>query len=299
MKKASLMIIAAAVCWGAIPIFYHSMSANGLTRMQTITVRFTLSALGYVCYLLVRDPSKLRIKRPAHLLYFVGTGVCSLAFFNFCYITCIGRAGVACAALLLYTAPVFVLVMSALLFHERITARGLAALLLTVVGCAGVAGVFSGGAALAPSALLWGLGAGFGYALYSIFGKYALRHYCPETITAYTAVFAAAATLPLAEPAKLMRLAGQPAVLASGLGCALLCTVLAYLLYTAGLSGVPAGRAAVLSTAEPVVATVLGAVLLGERVTWDKLLGIVLVLGAIVVLSVQRPAGKTARQARE
>lgn len=299
MKKASLMIVAAAVCWGAIPIFYHGMSASGLTRLQTITVRFTLSALGYVCYLLVRDPSKLRIKRPAHLLYFVGTGVCSLAFFNFCYITCISRAGVACAALLLYTAPVFVLVMSALLFHERISTRGLIALLLTVAGCAGVAGVFSGGVSVAPSALLWGLGSGFGYALYSIFGKFALRHYSPETITAYTAVFAAAATLPLAEPLQLARLACRPAVLASGLGCALICTVLAYLLYTAGLSGVPAGRASVLSTAEPVVATVLGAVLLHEAVTWDKLLGIALVLGAIIVLSLQRPTETAGRQRME
>ena len=286
MKKAYLLIVAAAMCWGAIPVFYSGMSAHGLSSMQTITMRFSLAAAGYVVYLALRDPSLLRIKRPRHLLYFIGTGVCSLAFFNFCYITCIKYAGVAVAALLLYTAPVFVMVLSAILFREKLTARCLSALALTVLGCVFVAGVFTaGGVRLTPAALLWGLGSGFGYALYSIFGKYALVHYRPETITAYTAVFAALATVPLARPVQLLGLCRSPAVLLNALGCALVCTVFAYLLYTAGLAKVPAGQAAILSTAEPVVATVLGVTLLHEAVSWDKLCGILLVLGAIVLLN--------------
>ncbi|MGI6181827.1 MAG: DMT family transporter [Agathobaculum sp.] len=289
MKKARLLIIVAAICWGTIPVFYHIMSAAGLNSMQTITMRFSFAALGYVLYLLIRDRSLLRIKRPRHLLYFVGTGLCSLAFFNFCYITCIRHAGVAVAALLLYTAPAFVLLMSAALFREKLTGRGLLSLVMTVLGCAFVAGAFSGkGLTMTPAALLWGLGSGFGYALYSIFGKYALRHYGAETITAYTAVFAALATFPLSEPARLIRLAANPSVLLSALGCAVVGTVFAYLLYTAGLSKVPAGQASILSTVEPVVATILGVLLLKETMTIHKLCGIALVLGAIVVLNLQK-----------
>lgn len=284
MKKARLMIVTAAMCWGMIPLFYHMMSTAGLNRMQTIAMRFFFAAIGYVLYLLMRDRTLLRIHRPVHLLYFMGTGVCSLAFFNFCYVTCIHQAGVTVGVLLLYTAPAFVLAMSALLFRETLTARGIAALGMTVLGCAFVAGVFSGGGLrISPAALLWGLGAGFGYALYSIFGKFALRHYRAETITAYTAVFAAAATLPLAEPAGLLRLAARPAVWGGALGCALICTVLAYLLYTAGLVKVPAWQAAILSTVEPVVATLLGVLLLQEQMTGGKLCGIGLVLSAIAL----------------
>lgn len=253
--------------------------------MQTITMRFTIAALGYVIYLLIRNRSLLRMERPAHLLYFIGTGICSLAAFNYCYITCIRYAGTAVAALLLYTAPAFVLVMSAVLFQERLTGRGLLALGMTILGCAFASGVFGGGVTIGTAALLWGLGSGFGYALYSIFSKFALRHYQPETITVYTAVFAALATLPLAEPAQLVQMLDRPAVLAGALGSALLCTVLAYLLYTAGLAGTLAGKAAVLSTAEPVVASVLGVLLLHESMSWDRLCGILLVLGAIAVLN--------------
>jgi len=283
--SSSIKILAAGICWGFIPVFYHVMSSAGLGRVQTITMRFTFAALGYIVYLLIRDAELLRIKRPKHLWYFVGTGVCSLAAFNFCYITCIRYAGVAVAALLLYTAPAFVLVMSVVLFKEPLTKRGLLALGMTVLGCAFVSGVFGGGGNIGAAALLWGLGSGFGYALYSIFSKYALVHYRPETITAYTAVFAALSTLPFSDPAQLVRKATAPEALLSALGCSILCTVLAYLLYTLGLEHVDAGKAAVLSAIEPAVASVLGVVLLGEPVTRGKLCGIVLVLGAIAALN--------------
>lgn len=286
MKRARIQIITAAVCWGFIPVFYHIMSATGLNRMQTITMRFTLAAVGYVLCLLVRDRSLLRIKKPAHLLYFVGTGVCSLAAFNFCYITCIKYAGVATAALLLYTAPAFVLVMGAVFFHEAVTGRSLAALAMTVLGCAMVAGISPSNAALNLSALLWGLGSGFGYALYSVFSKLALRDYSAETITAYTAVFAAAATLPLSHPQELLSI--SPTALFSGIGCALICTVLAYGLYTAGLTQVPAAQASVLATVEPVVAALLGVLLLQEPMSVQKLCGIALVLGAVALLALPR-----------
>lgn len=299
MKKARLMIVIAAICWGTIPVFYHGMAAAGLSRVQTIAMRFTLAAVGYVICLAFRDRTLLRIKRPLHLLYFVGTGICSLAFFNFCYMTCIAGAGVAVAALLLYTAPAFVLVMSAILFQERLSVRGVLALAMTVVGCAFVAGAFSGAISVTPAALLWGLGSGFGYALYSIFGKFALRKYKPETITAYTAVFAALATLPFARPVKLAGLLQDATVWLHALGCALIGTVLAYLLYTAGLTKVPAGQASVLSTVEPVVATILSAALLGEAVTADKLCGIVLVLAAVALLNARRKAGEIAPCGRE
>jgi len=269
------------------------MSSAGLGRMQTITLRFTFAAIGYIVYLLLHDPALLIINRPAHLKYFLGTGVCSLAAFNFCYISCIKYAGVSVAALLLYTAPAFVLIMSVRLFNEPLTTRGIIALVMTVLGCAFVSGIFSGKSSLSVPALLWGLGSGFGYALYSIFSKYALVHYSPKTITAYTAVFASLSTLPFSNPPELIRAISKPVVLFGALGCALVCTVLGYLLYTSGLENVPAGRAAVLSTVEPVVASILGVALLDESISWDKICGIALVLCAIVVLNLSQPGHKS------
>lgn len=280
-----LMIAGAGALWGLIAIFFKLLTADGLDVFQTVAIRFSFSSLLLLLYLAIRSPELLRIRRPAHLLYFVGSGMASLAFFNFCYYTAIERAGVAVAALLLYTAPAFVILFSRLLFGEALTRRKLIALALTIAGCACIAGVFGGRLNLTRAALLFGLGSGVGYALYSIFGKLALRHYAPETVTVYSFLFAALGMLPLAHPAVLALRLTEPHVFFSGLGIALLCTVGAYLLYTAGLTHVDAGRASILATVEPVVAVLLGFLAFHERVTADKLAGVALVLGAIVLSS--------------
>jgi len=300
LPKARLLVILAAICWGFIPVFYYNMAAAGLTRMQAITMRFTLAAIGYVICLGIQDRILLRIQKPAHLWYFVGTGIGSLALFNFCYITCIQLAGVAVAALLLYTAPAFVLLLSALLFHEKLSGRGLLALGMTIAGCAFVAGIASEQVTLTKTAFLWGLGSGFGYALYSIFSKFALRDYTAETITAYTAVFAALATFPFSHPAGLVHtLATHPTALLSAIGCALFCTVVAYRLYTTGLLVLPAAQASILATVEPVVAAVLGVLLLQESMTLSKLGGMALILGSIVVLGLPTHSTHPAHPAQQ
>mgnify|MGYP006976687884 CR=1 FL=1 len=59
-------------------------------------------------------------------------------------------------------------------------------LAMTFVGCILVTGLLEGGGAV----ITWqgigiGLAAGVGYALYSIFGRYALVHYHPYTVTVF------------------------------------------------------------------------------------------------------------------
>lgn len=287
MKKQTygLMIAGAGVLWGLISIFFKLLTAAGLDGFQTVAVRFGFSAVLLLAWLAVRSPALLRIRHPAHLLYFLGTGILSQAFFNFCYYTAIDRAGVAVAALLLYTAPAFVIVFSRVLFREAITGRKLAALVLTILGCACISGAFGGALAISRAALLYGLGSGLGYALYSIFGKLALRDYAPETVTVYSFVFATLGLLPLAHPAELVTRLTEPAVLLPGAGIALLCTVGAYLLYTAGLTHVEAGQASILATVEPVVAALLGFLAFHENVTMSGIAGIALILSAIVLAS--------------
>lgn len=290
MKKASLFVVAAGICWGMTPIFYRILTNYHLSRLQTISLRFLFAAVGYTAFLLWKDRSLLKLKKPSHLLYFIGTGICSLAFFNFCYVSCIEYTGVATAALLMYTAPVFVMLMSAALFHEKIEKRGVIALFLTVLGCAFVSGIFSQEFSIKFIAFLWGIGSGVGYALYSIFSKFALKYYKPETITAYTIIFAAIATVPFANPIELMEALQKPSVFAAALGAGVVCTVIAYLLYTAGLQTVPAGRASILSTVEPVVATILGAILLHEPIEIYKITGIIFILCAVFMLNAPKRA---------
>ena len=135
--------------------------------------------------------------------------------------------------------------------------------------------------------VLLGLGSGIGYGLYSIFGRLALeKGYHPMTVSAYTFLFACVGVLPFVKPIKLIEtMNGQPALWGWAFAMAFLCTCMSFTLYTVGLKYMEAGRAAVLATLEPIVTTIVGVVIYKEALSAVMVLGIVLVLGASVLIS--------------
>lgn len=285
MKKAYLQIIAAAALWGCIGLFLKLLTAAGLTSMQGVALRSVVGVVFYGLFLFFTDRTALFIV-PRDWYYFFGTGVCSLLFFNWCYFSAITRSSMSVAAVLLYTSPVFVTLMSALFFREKITPVKTAALAVTFAGCVLVTGLFPlGRETVSLPVLLFGLGSGFGYALYSIFGKFVLKKYSPATVTFYTILFCALFSLPIsglsANPAPL----GDWRAWAGALGVGVLCCALPYHLYTTGLRDAEPGRAAILATIEPFVAAGLGILLFHEAVTPWKLLGMAAILGAVILLN--------------
>ena len=219
-----------------------------------------------------------------HLKYFFGTGVVSVLLFTCCYFTCQKLCSLAVASILLYTAPSFVVVLSAILWKEPVTGRKLTALALTLAGCALVCGLFGGGLDVTLTGVLLGLGAGFFYALYSIFGRYALAHYSSMTVTLWTFLFAGPASLVLLRPAELAPLIREPKLLLTAAGLVVFSTVLPYIFYTRGLSHVESGRASIMASLEPVVAALAGVLIFGEPMSGLTLAGIVLVLSGVVIL---------------
>ena len=83
--------------------------------------------------LLVMDRKALGVQ-PRHLPWFFGTGVVSILFFTLCYFRCQQIASLAVAAILLYTAPAFVVILSAILWRDRLTGKKLLALVLAFLG---------------------------------------------------------------------------------------------------------------------------------------------------------------------
>ena len=209
----------------------------------------------------------------------------SLTFFNYCYFNCIAASSLAVAALLLYTAPIFVMVMSVFLFKESFTTKKAVALVMTFAGCGCVTGAFSGSLNLTFMGLLYGLGSGFGYALYSIFGKYAVEKYTSATITVYTFYFSSLAALPIADfPSNTFNQLNAAAIL-NVLGLGLVCAVIPYLLYNKGLVYVDPGQVSILATIEPLVAAVIGICYFQEPLTAQKLVGMGLIFAAIILLN--------------
>jgi len=291
-KLPYFMIAFAAAMWGLIGFFVKGLNNAGFSSMEIVAIRVVTAALilvlvGIAFY---RRHLKIRVK---DLYLFVGTGILSIVFFNWSYFTAINLMNIPIAVALLYTSPAFVAVLSFLFLKESINRRKLLAIVMTVIGCTLAAGITGhGGTSFSVSSILIGLGAGFGYALYSIFGKVALRRYHPFTVTLYTFLVASAALVPTTG------IVSKTAVLFTGntwlyaIGLGIFPTVVAYFAYSWGLERTESSTAAVVATLEPVIATMLGILVYGDRLGGLQMIGSALIIISVISINISFPIRK-------
>ena len=262
-KTAPFFIIAAGVCWGVIGIFSRQLAGLGFSPVQIAFGRSFVTAVVMVLFMATTRSSELAIAK-RDIWMFLGTGLCSIVFFNICYFTAIQLTTLSMAAILLYTAPSIVMVLSVLLFKEA----------FTPVGKVNVPGVLAG------------LGAGFGYALYSIFARYALAKYTPFAVTTWTFVVAAAGLIGFSHAGQIAAVVlAVPEAAALFVLLGVVSTALPFGLYTLGLNKMEAGKASILASVEPLTSTLVGVAVFHELLTAAGLGGIACILGAVVLLN--------------
>ncbi|MFS0781438.1 DMT family transporter [Bacillus sp. 1P06AnD] len=285
--KYSVMVITAAFFWGMIGLFVKGLSKLGLSELEIVTIRVLFSAIILFLIGLLTYRNQLKIKWKDTYL-FIGTGLCSIAFFNWAFFTSINMLNLSIAVILLYTAPAFVMVMSVLFLKEQASFTKIVLLILTLVGCLMVVGLEG----LAGMGNKWGyiigLSAGFGYALYSIFGKFALVKYSSFTISFYTFLVASLVLVPAVRIWRVFPVLVNPHALLYIGGLCCLSTVAAFLLYTEGLKGIESSKASILSTVEPLTAMLIGLFLFGDRLTYIQMLGGVIICLSAIGASVEK-----------
>ena len=285
---APAAVLLAGILWGSMGIFVRKYNTWGLESLQIVAIRACVTAILLLLGLLLfrRELLKIRWK---DIWCFLGTGLCSILFFNYCYFKTITLTSLSVAAVLLYTAPAMVMVMSAFLFEEKFNSRKCFALFLAFGGCVLVTGLVGSELRLTAAGILTGFGAGFGYALYSIFSRFALQKgYHSLTIMAYTFLFAALGVIPMVEKGSILRVVSKsPETILFTLIFAIVSTVLPYFVYTWGLQYVENGAASILASVEPVMASLIGVFLFREKISLPELCGIIMVLVSVVICSRQ------------
>lgn len=284
MKKyASVAILLAGVLWGTMGLFTRYFTGIGFTASQSAFLRLFFAAVIFVAIGFVKYRSKLKIKLHDVPL-FVITGVVSIFLMSFCYFKAISTSSMSVAAILLYTAPFFVTIASAILYKEKITMVKTVALVTAFVGCVLISGV---GGTVSTIGILFGLLSGITYASYSIFGKKLLEKYDSYTVTLWCFVFAALGSACVVNPISTMT-----QLIDHGIGVVLIAVTmglitafLPFTLYTYGLNYTEAGKASVMATIEPMTATVAGALVFSEYPDIFGVTGIILILAAIVLLN--------------
>lgn len=283
-NMAYVYILSGAALWGMIGLFVTFLYEAGFSPTQVVAIRAISASIFLLCFVFWKKREAIKIKL-SDSKYFVGTGVISIVFFNWCMFEAIKETSISVSSVLLYTAPAFVMIFSRFFFKELFTIRKVLALIITFIGCILVIGLFQNtNESVTIYGLLVGLGSGFFYALYSIFGKFALIKYSSVTVTTYTFVFAAIAITPFSGLWHVGTIFTNLEVWVSIIGLGLFSTLLAFLLYTKGLESVESGRASILATVEPVVATLIGFLVFQEKLSVWQYVGIIAVIMAVFIV---------------
>jgi DME family drug/metabolite transporter len=303
LRGYALVLLGAAL-WATLGLFYtHLIDDFGLSPRTVVFFRALLTAAVLFAAHVAAWGARGRaggvfpsVTRWRDLAGFAVFGAVGIAVFYNVYVNAVDLTGMAVAAVLMYTAPAWVTVISALFMGEQLTRIKAAAVVLAMAGAGLVARIYDPNVLrLNPRGVLFGLGAGLTYGLYTIFSKVNLRQHPPWTVIAFALGFGSLFMLPFQDFAEVAGAVTSPETLPWLLGVTLGPTLLGGISFNMGLRDVPASNASIIATLEPVIATVLGWQFLGETLEWLQLGGGVLVLGAVMMLSRTRRGGTGGR----
>jgi drug/metabolite transporter (DMT)-like permease len=273
---------AAAALWGCSGIFATALLGLGLTAGSNALLRPVLGGVALLLGAIAFARSSLRPGWRAFLLL-AGPGGAITALFQIAYQSSFAESGVTTTVALLYLAPAITVAASGPLLGEWPTGRQLALAALSVVGVwLTVTGAEDASMDLGARGLVWGVLAGTSYAGYTLFGRWGARRHGSYATLLHTnlgSCLLIAIGLPLLglrvvmpQSAEAWRLMGV---------YALLTVTLSSLLYYDALHRIEAGRAAIATTLEPVVAAVLATLILDQGLEPRGWAGLAMVVGGV------------------
>jgi drug/metabolite transporter (DMT)-like permease len=286
-----LLASAAAAMWALNGSLARFLLDDGVGALRLAQLRSALSWVILVAVLLAVRPGLLRVeRRDVPRLAFLG--IAGLALVHATYFFAIDRLEIGVALTIQYLGPLLILLWLRLA-HGRRLARGLwGAAVLSVAGCFLVVRAYDVGG------LDWlGLAAAFGaavtFAIYLVASERAGRRYEPVTTLAWAFGFASLFWL-VAQPLWSFPYHRFDSLgnLALGLGVVVVGTLLPFMAMVAAVRHIPASRAAVVATLEPVLAAVFAWAIHGEGLSPVQIGGGLLVVAAVVWIQLQRVIGE-------
>jgi drug/metabolite transporter (DMT)-like permease len=281
----SVLILVSAVLYGVSPILAKVAYAYGVSTLTLLAVRSTFAT---ACLWLGLAASGRSARVPSFsLAALLVTGTTLIPVQVFGYFWALGALPASSASVLIYTFPLHVAWMGRVFLREHLGPDEVAVLIVVVAGALLVAGqtpLPAGGSlqlfAIAVSTLTAGL--------YMVVARRIVRDVEPVAAMAILAPASAVTYSAVGLATGQLQINLPPVAIAATLGSAALANIAAPLLLLSALRSVPAARAAMLGTLEPVVTVLLSVLFLGDAMTALRALGITIVIGGIALLQARR-----------
>jgi drug/metabolite transporter (DMT)-like permease len=285
LNKGYAIAVTGVVLWSTTAIFISYLLTRYTLAPLTLAFwrdLFTTSALALGLFVTRRD--LLRVERRQRL-FLAGYGL-SLTLMNTLWTFSVALNGAAVATVLVYSSPAFTAVAARWLFGERLTLGRIAAIAASLIGCALVSGAYAPEAwSVNPWGIVVGIGAGLGFTLYSLAGKFSARRGINSWTATLSAFAVATCLLFFTQNGATLFTPGRAvdgwAIL---FVLAVLPTLGGFGLYTASLSYLPAGTANLIASLEPALTALLAFLLLGESLNAAQWIGSLFILGGVLSL---------------
>lgn len=273
-----------SIFFGCIPFFTLPLYEVGYTSDLTLFYRFFVASLFMGLFLLLtRKSFSISFKSLCSIMLH-GANYFIIALFLF---LALRYADSGLVTTIFYTNPVFVLLLSVVFFHEKLELYKLVLIIITSFGVGLLSGFFSGGMVISFSGLVLSLLAGIGYAVYIILLiKLPAHDVSREVFSFYLFLFGALAALIYMLCFGNFILAATVNEWTNILGSALITGVISNLLLIYALPKIGAVYTVIIGVLEPLTAVFIGIIHFGEEMTFEKALGIMIVVSAIILLTV-------------
>lgn len=294
MVRSYGCIFVAGCLWGTNGLFVKLMQGCGSSSAYTGFIRIVLSFLILVVITLVKEgPKAFKISKNT-LISCMLLGLVCQALYNYVYSSAINSLGVSFACVMTYMSPAFASVISYFLFKERFGPNKYLAMALNLIGCGlTVTGGHLSGVSFAVSGLLFGLASAACYSLVGIFGRLASGESSPYVVATYNFLFGVIFLGLFGHPWTTVANPLEPGILFYGFIYALIPTGICYIIYFTGVGRIQeSSKVPVVASVENVVAVVIGMLVFHEQVGVGNMIGVALVLGSIVVMNLELPAGR-------
>jgi drug/metabolite transporter (DMT)-like permease len=282
--RGYLLVAAGAAMFALGGNLARYMLDDGVSATRLSQLRSAGSLVILAAALALTRPQLMRVRR-ADVPQLAFLGICGLALVHATYYAAIDRLEIGVALVIQYMAPLLLLGWLRVRHGRRLAPSLWGAVALSIAGCALVVRAYDPGS-LDGAGVAYAAGAAVTFAIYMVASERAGHHY--ESVTTLLWAFAFASVFwAVVQPWWTFPFGEVDVWL--GLGVILIGTLFPFICVVAALRHLPAPRAAVAATLEPVLAAIFAWWLHDERLAAVQLVGGALVLGAVLWVQSHRP----------
>ncbi|MCC5911073.1 MAG: EamA family transporter [Clostridiaceae bacterium] len=279
-KMPIIFVLLAGVLWGTTGTA-QTFAPEGALPVTVGAIRMAVGGVTLLLFATIQG--KLNLKNWPWKTTVIAAG--SIAAFQPLFFSAVAITGVAVGTVVaIGSSPVLAGILEGVFWRKIPEKKWWVSTLLAIIGCVLLFSSNNQEITISPIGIVMALGAGLGFAIYTLFSKQLLQNHATEAVTAVVFTLSGLFLAPLLiiyDTSWLLEFRG----IAVALHLGVIATAAAYLLFVQGLIGVSASTALTLILAEPLTAAILGVFIVGEELTLLAWFGVALLLLGLGLLS--------------